>query len=113
MYNTHVKIPPIFVKCCLCNINYVGQTTNKMRKRQIGHISEIRSGADGLGRNFQQHGAGLDLKREDSFEEYVMKHFELAVIASVEPGKTYSQQNLERLEGELQKKLMTMDGTQM
>ena len=38
-----------------------------------------------------------------------MKHFKLTVIASVEPGKTYSQQNLDRLEGELKKKLMTMD----
>jgi hypothetical protein len=97
------------VKCCLCNINYVGQTTNTMRKRHLGHRSEIRSGADGLGRHFQQHGAGLDLKREEIFEQHVMKHFKLTVIASVEPGRTYSQHNLDRLEGELQKKLMTMD----
>ena len=49
------------------------------------------------------------LKREEICEQHVMKHFKLTVNASVEPGRTYSQQNLDRLEGEFQKKLMTMD----
>ena len=38
-----------------------------------------------------------------------MKHFELTVIGSVEPGKPYSQKNLDRLEGKMQQQLMTMD----
>ena len=97
------------VKCRLCNVNYVGQSTRTMRQRHLGHRAEIRSGADGLGKHFRDHGAGLDLKNETVFEEHIMQHFELTIIASVEPNKAYSQSNLDRLEGDFQKKLMTMD----
>ena len=38
-----------------------------------------------------------------------MKHFEITVIGSVEPGKPYSQKNLDRLEGKMRQQLMTMD----
>ena len=55
------------------------------------------------------YGAGLDLKNEIVFEEHIMQHFELTILASVEPKKAYSQSNHERLEGDFQKKLMTMD----
>ena len=87
----------------------MGQTTQTMRKRHLGHRGEIRAGADGLGRHFKEHGVGLDLKNEDVFENRIMKHFELIVIGSVEPGKPYSQKNLDRLEGKMQQQLMTMD----
>ena len=97
------------VRCRLCNVNYVGQTTRTMRQRHLGHRAEIRAGADGLGRHFLEHGNGLDLKKEEIFENNVMKYFELSIIGSVEPNKNYSQQNLDRLEGNLQKKLMTME----
>ena len=80
-----------------------------MRKRHLGHRGEIRAGADGLGRHFKEHGVGLDLRNEDVFENNIMKHFELTVIGSVEPGKPYSQKNLDRLEGKMQQQLMTMD----
>ena len=73
---------------CLCDANYVGQTTQTMRKRHLGHRAEIRAGADGLGRHFKKHGVGLDLKNEIVFENNNMKHFELTVIESVEPGKS-------------------------
>ena len=38
-----------------------------------------------------------------------MKHFQLTIIASVEPGKPWTQTRLDELEGRLQKQLMTMD----
>ena len=38
-----------------------------------------------------------------------MKHFALTVIASVEPGKPWTQARLDELEENLQKNLMTMD----
>ena len=38
-----------------------------------------------------------------------MQYFDLTIIGSVEPGKNYTQKNLDRLEGMLQKKLMCMD----
>jgi hypothetical protein len=43
-----------------------------MRERHWGHRSEIRSGADGLGRLFLSHRDNLNLKNEKIFEENVM-----------------------------------------
>ena len=80
-----------------------------MRKRHLGHRAEIRLGSDGLGRHFKELGVGLNLKNEEVFESQIMKHFELTMIGSVEPGKSYSQNNLDRLEGKMQQQLMTMD----
>ena len=81
-----------------------------MRARHLGHRGEIRAGADGLGRHFlEHHGQGFDMKNEKLFEENVMKHFSLTIIASVEPGKPWTQARLDQLEGKFQKNLMTMD----
>ena len=81
-----------------------------MRARNLGHRNEIRSGADGLGRHFlDKHGQGLDLNNDLIFEEKIMKHFTLTIIASVEPGKPWTQTRLDELEGKMQKRLMTMD----
>ena len=41
-----------FVRCDLCSMDYIGQTTQSMKKRHLGHRAEIRSGADGLGKHF-------------------------------------------------------------
>ena len=98
------------VHCSLCQVDYIGQTIRSMRARHLGHRSEIRSGADGLGRHFlDKHGQGIDLKQETVFEENVMKYFSLTIIASVEPGKPWSQSRLDELEGKFQKNMMTMD----
>ena len=43
------------------------------------------------------------------FEEKVMQHFELTIIASVEPNKPWTQSRLDNLERRLQKQLMAMD----
>ena len=96
-------------RCSLCSMDYIGQTTQTMRRRHLGHRGEIRSGSDGLGKHFLSHGQNLDLKNERIFEENVMKYFELTIIASVEPGQPWSQQNLDRLEAKFQKNLMCMD----
>lgn len=96
--------------CELCNVDYVGQSTRSMRARHLGHRAEIRSGADGLGRHFlEKHGQGLNLKNEEVFEENIMKYFKLTIIASVEPGKPWTQKRLDQLEGNFQKNLMSMD----
>ena len=60
------------VRCVICNINYIGQTTQNMKQRHIGHRSEIRRGYDAVGRHFKQHGESLDLKNDKIFEEHVM-----------------------------------------
>ena len=56
-----------------------------------------------------QHGQGLNLKDENIFEENIMKHFDLTIIASVESGQPWTQKKLDDLEGKFQKNLMTMD----
>ena len=80
-----------------------------MRERHWGHRSEIRSGADGLGKHFLGHGINLNLKNEKIFEEIVMKHFELTLIDSVQPGQPCTQDNLDRLEGIFQKNTIYID----
>ena len=56
-------------RCCLCNVDYVGQTTQTMRKRHLGHRAEIRAGADGLGEHFlSKHGVGKNLKDDKSLK---------------------------------------------
>ena len=62
-----------------------------MRERHYGHRSEIRSGADGLGKHFLEHGANLNLKND---------------VQPGQPGQPWTQDNLDRLEGKLQKYLM-------
>ena len=105
--NTHLVY---LAHCTLCNVDYVGQTVQQMRKRHLGHRAEIRGGADGLGRHFlEKHGAGLNLKDEKTFEENVMKHFKLTIIASVEPGLPWSRTKVDQLEGDFQKRLICMD----
>ena len=81
-----------------------------MRKRHLGHRTEIRAGADGLGEHFlNTHGVGLNLKDDKIFEDSVMRHFKLTIIASVEPGQPWSLTKLDQLEGDFQKRLMCMD----
>ena len=76
-------------RCSLCYMDYTGQTNQTMRKRNLGHRAEIRSGADRLGKHFLRHGLNLDLKTEDISQENVMKYFELTIItvlSQVNPG---------------------------
>ena len=77
-----------------------------MRARHLGHRVEIRSGADGLGQHFLQHGQGFNLKDEIIFEENIMKHFDLTIIASVESGQPWTQKKLDDLEVRFQKNLI-------
>ena len=69
----------------------MGQSTRTMRARHIGHRSEIRTGADGLERHFlEKHGQSINLKNENLFEENVMKHFKLTIVASVKQAKPWT-----------------------
>ena len=105
--STHVIY---LAQCTLCNVDYIGQTTRQMRKRHLGHRAEVRAGVDGLGEHFlNTHGVGLNLKDDRIFEDSVMRHFKLTIIASVEPGQPWSLTKLDQLEGDFQKPLMCMD----
>ena len=76
----------------------------------MGHRGEIRSGADGLGRHFlDKHGQGLNLKDDGTFEQEIMQHFKLTIIASVQPNMPWTLSALDKLESKFQKQLMAMD----
>ena len=77
--------------------------------RHQRHRSEIKSAADGLGEHFYDHAVelGLNLKNSKDFDT-LMNHLNITIIASVEPGRKYSQDHLDRLETDLQHRLMTM-----
>jgi hypothetical protein len=79
-------------------MDYIGQTTQTMRRRHLGRQGEIRSGSDGLGKHLLSHGQNFELKNERIFEENLMKYFKLTMIACVEPGQPWSQQNLADVE---------------
>ena len=49
-----------------------------LRKIYSGHRAEIKAGKNGLGQHFlTMHGGGLNLKDDYTFENNVMKHFNL------------------------------------
>ena len=61
-YNCQSAWVVYVVTCPACNIQYIGQTTQKMVERHYGHRSKVRTGKDGLGRHYLDvHGAGLNL----------------------------------------------------
>ena len=63
-----------------------------------------------MGEHFlNTHGVAINLKDDKTFENNVMKHFKLTILASVEPGQPWSLTKLDQLEGDFQKKLMCMD----
>ena len=102
------------VTCTTCNIQYVGQTTQEMRKRHYGHRSDVRSRTAGLGSHFHDmHGLGMDLRKDEDLST-CMSSFRLTIVASVKPPATpeemqTSQAHLDRIEADLQHRLRCMD----
>ena len=84
-----------------------------MAARHYGHRREVKTGAYGLGKHFLEvHGLGLDIsKRED--QATCLENFSLQVMGSVKPPATPEEEpacqvRLDRLEGDLQKRLRCM-----
>ena len=96
------------VTCGLCSAQYTGQTTKTMRQRHYGHRSEVKRKEDGVGAHFFHHaeelGINLDTKMED-----IMQHFNLTIIASVEPDMPWSRDRLDTLESDMMERMMTME----
>ena len=101
------------VICSDCQVQYVGQTIQTMAHRHYGHRSEVRSGADGLGRHFRDiHGVGLDLTKKEDLAQ-CLQPFHLQIIASVKPPVTPEEepacrQRLDNLEADMQHRLRCM-----
>ena len=84
-----------------------------MVERHYGHRSEVRTGADGLGRHYLDvHGAGLDLSGKPGLA-ICLENFHLQIIASVRPPTTPEeidacQDRLDGLEADMQHRLRCM-----
>ena len=89
--------------CLICQSQYVGQTSNEMRKRHYGHRSEIKRRSDGLGAHFHDHAVamGLDLSKSGEMDN-LMDNFQLSIVGSVQPGQPWTQARLDQLEADLQ-----------
>jgi hypothetical protein len=72
-----------------------------MRKRHLGHRAKIRA--------LESISPKTCCGDDKIFENEVMKHFNLTIIASVEPGPPWTMRRLYQLEGYFQKRLMAMD----
>jgi hypothetical protein len=96
------------VICGLCAAQYTGQTTKTMRARHFGHHSEVKRKEDGVGAHFHQHAEDLGINLNTDMED-IMKHFNLTVIASVEPDIPWSGARLDNLESEIIDRMMTME----
>ena len=83
---------------------------NNMAARHRGHRNEIKSSQPGLGEHFHQHAIkmGMDPK-VDKILDTVMNFFRLTIIGSVEETKPGAAARLDRLEADMQHRLMTME----
>ena len=104
------KLLIYLVTCTICEAQYVGQTTNEMRKRHYGHRAEIRGKVDGLGEHFYKHAEqkNLDLRIPNQMEK-LMDNFDLTIVGSVEAGKPWSQRKLDDLEADLQHRFQALE----
>ena len=73
-----------------------------------GHRSEIKKGEEGMGTHFKQHAIsmGIDL---NIYIDKIMKYCQLTIVGSVEPNLSGSRSRLDRLEADIQNRLMTME----
>ena len=96
------------VSCGLCPAQYTGQTIRTMRERHYGHRNEVKRNEEGLGAHFHQHALDLNIDVNKNVDD-IMKHFDLTIIASVEPGMPWSRERLDNLEADMMERLMTME----
>ena len=94
--------------CSLCLSQYTGQTTQNIQKRHYGHRNEVKRGEEGMGSHFYDHAIEMGINLETNLDE-IMKHVNLTIVASVEPGAPGSKGRLDRLEADIQNRFMTMD----
>ena len=69
------------VTCGICDKQYVGKTTRRMRKRHTHHRYEIKANIGGLGTHFFKHAEEMKINIDTNMEE-IMQHFKLFIITS-------------------------------
>ena len=71
-------------------------------------VNEVKRGEEGMGSHFYDHAIEMGINLESNLDE-IMKHVNLTIVASVEPGAPGSKGRLDRLEADIQNRFMTMD----
>ena len=61
-----------------------------------------------MGAHFHAHAVELGLDLNTQLDK-IMKHCQLTIVASVDPGLPNSKERLDRLEADIQNRLMTME----
>ena len=93
-------------ECLKCKAQYIGQTRQPMSKRHYGHRQEVKGGLDGFGEHFKKHAEESGLNVNKDMDE-IMKWCSKTIVASVEQGKSWTNKQLDRIEGDLQDRIMT------
>ena len=69
------------VTCRICDKQYVGKTTSRMRERHWEHRHDIKANRFGLGSHFFKHAEEMKINMDTNMEE-IMQHFKLCIITS-------------------------------
>ena len=94
--------------CVICKAQYTGQTTQTVQKRHYGHRSEVKRCEEGMGEHFHNHAVQMGIDLNSQMDE-IMKYCQLTIVGSVEPGGPGSRTRLDKLEADIQNRLMSME----
>ena len=84
------------VTCGLCSAQYTGQTSRSMRDRHYGHRSEVKRNEEGVGAHFFLHAQERNINVQNNLDD-IIQHFNISIIASVEPDMPWSRDRLHKL----------------
>ena len=91
-----------------CQALYTGWTTQTVQKRHYGHRSEMKHCEEGMGAHFHDHSVQMGIDLNSQMDE-IIKYCRLTIVGSVEPGGPGSRTTLDKLEADIQNRLMTME----
>ena len=104
-YTCQTTVCVYVLTCQLCLSQYTGQTTNTAQKR---HRSEVKRGEEGMGAHFKQHAVSMGIDLHTDIDK-IMQYCQLTIVGSVEPSAPGRRARLDKLEADIQNRLMTME----
>ena len=79
-----------------------------MQKRHYRHRAEVKAAGDGLGEHFHKHAVELGLDLNTGMDN-IMKNCSIVIVASVEPNQPWSKTRLDKLEADLDDRVMFLN----
>ena len=70
--------------------------------------SEIKHGEEGMGAHFKSHAVNMGIDVSTNLDD-IMKYCQLTIVASVNPDLPDCRTRLDRLEADIQNRMMTME----